>query len=509
MKKHILFFAVCFFCSFAIILVVPFDPDLGWHLRQGEIIWQTKSFPTTQSFSYNFTDYKIADFYWLSQVIFYLLVSRLGLISLPLLTSLVGSGVVLVLLFSSFDREKLKKSALYKGVFFLLAVVLSYGLQLSLHGGRPMLFGLVFVAALKILLGKVLHGQRWPLLVLPPLFLAWANFYGDFIYGLWVFVAFAYFILICKLLYVKWFPWRQKLFNFVSFFGALPEESLLNWPLVLGVFASLTASALATFINPYGPFLWRSILADVDSFHLSHIQEWGPLNVHNDLGKFMLAVICFCVAFGWYWRKKISLFDLAVIFGLSALLLRFLYPFRYLLIWSVIPLYLGLTDLGENLASLLDADLLRRRVFFFYPFFIAIPVVCGAVFGVNRYFFDDVLQNIYPVRVLSYLGEKAPGDRVFNEYNWGGYLVWKRPNWPLFIYGQMPAWKQGDESAFRDFINLKENPSRYFEGMKEKYNFDWALVKSTSILADFWRQKEGWRELYRDETASVFVELKE
>ncbi|PIS20815.1 hypothetical protein COT52_01880, partial [candidate division WWE3 bacterium CG08_land_8_20_14_0_20_43_13] len=116
---------------------------------------------------------------------------------------------------------------------------------------------------------------------------------------------------------------------------------------------------------------------------------------------------------------------------------------------------------------------------------------------------------IYPVRVLSYLGEKAPGDRVFNEYNWGGYLVWKRPNWPLFIYGQMPAWKQGDESAFRDFINLKENPSRYFEGMKEKYNFDWALVKSTSILADFWRQKEGWRELYRDETASVFVELKE
>ena len=43
--------------TFAFYFRVVVDPDLGWHLRVGEFIWQTKTIPRKDLFSFSLPDY--------------------------------------------------------------------------------------------------------------------------------------------------------------------------------------------------------------------------------------------------------------------------------------------------------------------------------------------------------------------------------------------------------------------------------------------------------------------
>ncbi|MBI2674263.1 MAG: hypothetical protein HYX22_00795 [Candidatus Yanofskybacteria bacterium] len=65
---------VLLFGLLAVFLVHNFDSigqDIGRHLKTGEIIWQTKSVPTTNLFSYTEPDFPFTNHHWLSEVIFY------------------------------------------------------------------------------------------------------------------------------------------------------------------------------------------------------------------------------------------------------------------------------------------------------------------------------------------------------------------------------------------------------------------------------------------------------
>src|SRR5260370_17688270 len=47
------------------------DPDLWWHLKTGEIIWNTHSIPRTDLFSFTTNNHAWTDHEWLSQVTIY------------------------------------------------------------------------------------------------------------------------------------------------------------------------------------------------------------------------------------------------------------------------------------------------------------------------------------------------------------------------------------------------------------------------------------------------------
>jgi hypothetical protein len=61
------------------------DQDLGRHLKLGEIIWQTKSIPKTNLFSYVTPDNPFINHHWLFEVLAYLWNGILGLESLLIL----------------------------------------------------------------------------------------------------------------------------------------------------------------------------------------------------------------------------------------------------------------------------------------------------------------------------------------------------------------------------------------------------------------------------------------
>src|SRR3989338_1996417 len=62
-----------------------FDQDLGRHIKLGEIIWQTKSVPKTNLFSYTNPDFTFINTHWLFEVFVFFISQTIGLSSLLIL----------------------------------------------------------------------------------------------------------------------------------------------------------------------------------------------------------------------------------------------------------------------------------------------------------------------------------------------------------------------------------------------------------------------------------------
>jgi len=46
------------------------------------------------------------------------------------------------------------------------------------------------------------------------------------------------------------------------------------------------------------------------------------------------------------------------------------------------------------------------------------------------------IDNQYPVRAVEYLKAQRPPGNLLNAYNWGGYLIWALPEYPVFVDGR-------------------------------------------------------------------------
>jgi len=502
-RKFYLLIALLLLFAVAI-FTLPIDPDLGWHLRSGEIIWEQKTFPDTTPFSYNFTSYKIADFYWLSQVIFYLLWNRFGLWAIPLTCSFLGAGVVLFLLRMSAGKPFVKLSFPEWTSLFFTGFIASFSLRKTLLGGRPMVFGLLFLAILIWISRTVRRRKSWSFLLMPLAFLLWANFYGDFIYGL--------FFVSCLFLYcvfreslellpkkaVSWF--KRKITTGVNL------EPALGWPRLMLLFVGVLLSYVATLINPYGILLWKSILGDVDSFHLRNIVEWlppSPASLGSGFGWYVAILTVVLVSIILI-KKQLYLFDVLVVVGFILVSSRFVYAFRFLILWSLLPLFLGFTELFRLLETVLDVPRFRKGLNKTFLFMIVALLVLGGVEVYRMTSPKNLAGDTYPYEALEFLGDQGLPGRMFNEYVWGGYLVWQRPEWKLFIYGNMPAWKQGGDSVFRDYINIAKDPENYAHLLDQKYNVDWTLIKSSGVLAEYLRESDDWELVYEDGVSAIF-----
>jgi hypothetical protein len=106
-----------------------------------------------------------------------------------------------------------------------------------------------------------------------------------------------------------------------------------------------------------------------------------------------------------------------------------------------------------------------------------------------------------PVAAVNYLRENEPPGPLFNNYNWGGYIIWETPQYPVFVDGRTDLY--GDE-LLREYLATVFANSGWRETL-EKYGINLVLVESAAPLARELRQEPGWEEVYRDEMASILV----
>jgi hypothetical protein len=88
---------------------------------------------------------------------------------------------------------------------------------------------------------------------------------------------------------------------------------------------------------------------------------------------------------------------------------------------------------------------------------------------------------------------------MFNEFDWGGYLLYRL--WPaqkIFMDGHTHIY--GDALS-REYVAIQSRAPGW-EAILDNYQVEWAILRVDNPLA-LALIDDGWREVYRDETAVV------
>lgn len=471
----VLLFVFGVFCVFS----SPGDPDFGWHYKYGEYIVEHARVLRENTFSFTFSDYKWANSYWISQVVFYLSHHYLGHLVAGLFFSFILS--ISVIYYVKGVSRNLQSGLVLVSLSCLLLFVEFSGDGLTV---RPMFFSSLFLMLLTSILLK--NSGRMSLWLLPPLFLIWANTHADFVLGLFILG-----------LFVVDRMFRQ------------PAKVLSGERLAILVIGAL--SVLITLINPYGLELWRTLLKESHPFQFSYISEWVPVttkNIYNFaaycsvLGLFASALIGARHKFPLWYMLSLGIF--------SILSIRSQYFFRVAVILGIYALLVfwvpHLSDLRSVFSSRLVAKLRTGFLLF----------LTLSTLGIVGLFYLDVKECLdskywiekqgYPQEAINYTLSAGISGNVFNYYGWGGYMIWKYPQIQTFVDGRMPSWRENNKSVFEDYIKIVNSPKKNAKILTD-YNVDWIIYPTDSEFVKYLQTpNSGWTEVYSDGVASVFVE---
>ncbi len=444
-----------FLAVFFMLLKAPIGPDWGWHRRLGEFILDQHQIPRQNLFSYTLPNHLWADSYWLTQVLMVSLERIVGLFGLSVVCALVAAlAVGLAVGFNPFAS-------------FLVALFL-----IPLVGVCPLNFGLLLFSLLWLLLRQ--H-KFW---VLPFLFVLWANFYANFVLGL--LLVFLFFGL--ETLYLR----------------KISLKFLITPPLCLA----------ATLINPYGIFLWKTLLAEAGSLLMrNNIVEWLSPDAHTDFG-FLFFVFLFFVAFLTFrGREKLNLAEVSLIAVFS---LMGIFSTYYIPLFAIIVGPFLLRNL--EVVSLFPIFNNQRRQFakLYASVFLAVfALIVGPSVQISKVWLPShdskVLAEVgeYPYEAVGFLRVNPQNGNIFNEYVWGGYLIWQLPEVKTFSDGRMPAWREGEEYVFEDYITVTRLKPEW-EEVLEKYSVSYFLIKNDSALSQALKAHPKWEIIYEDGLAAVF-----
>lgn len=491
-----------FLALFFFFLRPPTDPDLGWHLRYGQMMVENHQLPRVDTFSYTMSGYSWADSWWLSEILIYGGYKLFGFVGLAVIFSLIAAAALLLPLVSRPEGCVAHPSGLRIFLFreerfkFIFILFMSLLLIISFVGIRPQTISLLFFS---VTLWWLSRGRLNPSsgghpqaclparqgLFLPLLFLVWANFHAGFVLGL----------------ALVWLNWLGR--ALASLTRRVAELNPTGFPRrdFFRLSVSPILCTLVTLINPYGFSLWQSIGQDAASVEIKQaIAEWAPTVFRSDLGVVYFSVLLvFFLLLGRRLREE----------PLSFLLPAFFFTFLSLASLRHIPLWAVMV--APFFSRAWPERFLPRAPYFFLWLFLTFLGV--ALFGLANFlqpwlagqWANRGLRGFsgYPQGAAAYLEKHPPRGHVLNTYGWGGYLLWQLPDFKTFIDGRMPGWRYlGQPSLFSEYltaVNLKPG----WEAVLRKYQVAWVILEKNQPLPQALVLIPAWHKVYEDNLAVV------
>lgn len=446
------------------------DPDLWWHLKVGQIVWNTHAIPTTDVFSYTAQGHSWTAHEWLAQWSIYGTYLAGGYTGLMLWLAVLGSAIFATVYAVCWLRSE---NALVAFVGGILAWFFgTVGLAI-----RPLILGHVFLAAelLFLELGRT-RSRRW-LWFLPPLFALWVNCHASYFFGMGVLGIYW----ICSHVSGQW--------------GCIFSEAWeKNGCKMLGVILLLCGVALCA--NPVGArILWypvNTLFEQTNGMNL--VQEWLPPDLRGPRTLGMFAVVGAIGLFGLLRRCKLPLADLIVLltaFGLATQHDRMAFIFGLV----AAPLFCQL--LGSEWGN--DS---RRE----HPVLNGILILCGIAAIIGGFpkpaAIQEQIRRASPVEAVNFIRRTGLRGPMLNEYVFGGYLIWALPEEKVFIDGRADVFDwTGVFDEYRRWTSLEEDPTL----LLNKRNIRFCLLAKSSPLAQVIPHLAGWHPVYSDAVAVVFA----
>jgi hypothetical protein len=458
------------------------DGDTGYHIRAGEYILETASVPHHDIFSFFSPPPVWTAHEWLSEVIMALLHRAFGL-----------TGVVLFFIFLISLTYPLLFRALRTWQGNILADILIIVLVIAsstLHWlARPHVISLFLLVGWYHLLDAFQKESRNHLFLLPPLMLLWVNLHGGFVAGF--------------LLLGIFFVGNVFMIRFPAGYG---KEQAKGNARALGY--TILACLLVSLINPYGYHILSFPFQLVSKRYLmDNVIEFMSPNFHHVMPfKYLLflTIGIFAVSL-----RKADIIELSLILIFTNMALV---SARYIPIFCVItaPIlsrqagFLLDQAEGERFPNLKKkADNIARidsSVNGYISALIAVLLVAGfAAMGKTDFRFDKTKKPVVAVEFL--MSEHIPGN-MFNNDEFGDYLIYAAyPRYKVFFDGRSDMYGEERAKEYKKVITLETG----WEKVIEKYDIGWIFYEADSILSRSLQEKEGWRLIYADDVANIFV----
>jgi hypothetical protein len=460
--------AGCYFAAKQSLL----DPDSWWHMAIGQRILTTHSWPWSDTYSATASGAPWIAYEWLGDVIIGGAASFAGLWSATIL--LIGlAGILVVLLYCHATIRCGNSKAAFVACATLIPIL---GAFFTL---RPQLLGAIFLLVTLIILERFRQGHERALWFLPPLFLIWVNTHGSFTFGFLVLGV----------------AWLSGQFEFSS--GGLFAERWTKRQSIQLLLAIL-ACGLVLPITPYGTRVAAYPLSMLMSqpVNVKNIKEWMPVGAETFLGKSFIVIVMgfFLACLAVRPRFRVSEISLALL-GVFAACVHI----RFLLLFVIFfaPLW----------ATILSRWVPRYEANADHPVINSVLIaimLCGFVyFFPTRQDIDTRVKTDYPQSAVQYLASHSIRGQVFNDYGWGGYLIWTAsPRNMIFIDGRADFYEFGGVLA--DYLSIARVEPNALH-LLDKYGVQACLIRQDAPLGTILSALPSWELAYKDDVAAVYV----
>jgi hypothetical protein len=475
------------------------DAGIGWHIRTGQQILDTHSFPRVDPFSSSMQGQPWFAWEWLYDVIVGRLEATLGLNGVTWFTA-----VIIAATFAWMFRL-----LVLRGTNLLLALLLAL-LAISsstIHFlARPHVLSWLLTLAWFWILDSNERKSSPPnssarLWLLPILMMLWVNVHGAFLLG------FALLGLFWLGALWDWFtskkiPKDQLSPNQVSAGKRIRD---LAW---IGL-----ASAAASLANPYGWKLHAHIYGYLtDSFLMRHIEEFQPPTFHGVAQKCFLLLLLSCLtAVLWRGRQLRSSEGLVVLFAVYAgLYATRNIPVSSILLTMVIGPSLPAMRFAHGFLKRMRAIETRMRGHL-WPVLAVVATLLIAMHS-GRIGSDQLMDAHFdpkrmPVLAVDYLKKEQIKGPILCPDIWGGYLIYRLYPASSSEMTQVVMDDRHDfyGSAFLASYLRMVHVEPGWQEFLQRYQPNTVLFPASSALAKRLAVTPGWAAAYSDDVSIVFV----
>jgi len=468
--------------------------DTWFHLKQGELYVTTHSLPAQDPFAFTTAGREWIKYSWLADVLFYLIFLAAGIPGLVLFRLLV------LLLLAAVLYRLLRRCGLHPVAAILLVFLASLAFRFRLFVRPEILSFLLLLATMAVLLRlkAARPGAAYGLL---PIFLIWINVHASFVFG----VAIPGLVLLANLLPEGWaMPgWgrfrldRARLRHLAVAVALLPLAGLLNpHGLSMLLFPFRQNRMIRLTLFPEWMEIWK--LPGIDPV------LWEVVII---MGVLLLAFITTgLLLFAWEGHLDPVGWGLVLSMGVYAIFRNRAVPYFVL---AMLPLLaLALVRVGDHLLDRVSGKSSHwlERVGAFACVLALTASIADQAFLTRRFAPGfGVASHFFPEGAAAFLDRHRLDGRVFNSYQFGGYLMWRR--WPdnqVFIDGRYDAVLFG-EDLFESYIAAYRSPAA-LDRIAAAYGVEILVLDANpDDQMGHIRHHPNWARVYWDPVAEVYV----
>jgi len=453
------------------------DPDIWWHLKVGDWMIDHSAVPHTGILSRTAANRPWVAYSWGYEILLSRAYSWFGLIGIGLYGTLLTLGVA-VSVYWMLRR--------LSGNLWFSAIGTGFTCSAFLFNGmpRPFFFSISFFAV-TLLLESNRSGDTRNLYWLPLIFLLWANLHIQFIYGLFLVALFAGLNLV------------QRAASVLKIYPAfLAPPTLPLAPLILIAIGCVVATLFGPyFYHPYQVVYEYSKA----KFTYSVIIELQPLSFrgYSHFAELFLTAAGF---FAVGWRKKLDLFKLALMTVASVIAYRTMRDAWFVCLPAAACVADTFTAQAEERTQPNFAKSWLEKFAVAAAVAVLLLAVANSVDFTERGL-DRAISSEYPVNAINFLRRNPVEGPIYNALNWGGFLMWYMPEYPVAIDGRNDLY--GDDLD-KLFFNSQNAEASY---VTDPYlnEAGVVLLGSDLPLAKILSVDQRFQLVFHDEIATVYA----